>query len=260
MVIKLGPAGTGGSSEQGFIIISKSGLKAVEIEFTYSIWMKESEAVKIRELNKKLKLELSIHAPYFINLNSKEKTKIEASKKRILKCCEIGNILGAKYIVFHAGFYQGMDKEQTFQNIKKEVLEMQKIIKQKRWNVLLCPETTGKPSQFGSLEELKKLKKETNCSLCVDFAHLYARENGKTSYEEIVKNVKNLGYLHCHFSGIEYTEKGERRHLLTKEDDIKKLLKAINSNNLNCTIINESPEPFKDSLKTKKIMDALNEN
>ena len=89
--IKIGPAGTGGSSEEGFNKIKEAGLDAVEIEFTYSIWMKKEDAIKIKELNKKLGLKLSIHAPYFINLASFERPKVHASKSRIFKCCEIGH-------------------------------------------------------------------------------------------------------------------------------------------------------------------------
>ena len=257
--ILFGPAGTGGSKEEGFLLVKNSNLEAVEIEFVYSIWMTERDAKSIAELNKKLGLVLSIHAPYYINLNSAEKSKIEASKKRILKCCEIGNLLGAKYVVFHSGFYQKDSKETTFDNIKKQILEMQAEIKKHGWKIELAPETTGKASQFGSLEELIKMKKETHCHLCIDFSHLKARCNGKITYEEIASQIEkaNLGHLHCHFSGIEYTEKGERRHLLTPDSEIKSLLTALKMHKIDCTIINESPDPLGDAVKMKKILGKL---
>jgi len=254
--ILVGPAGSGGSSEEGFLLIKNSGLDAVEIEFTYSIWMTPKDAMHIHELNKKLNLVLSIHAPYYINLNSKEKSKIEASKKRILKCCEIGDLLGAKYVVFHPGFYQGMSKEETYNNIKKQILEMQKEIKKHHWKIQIAPETTGKESQFGSLDELVRMKRETGCSICIDFAHLKARCNGKISYEEMAEKIAKakLGHVHCHFSGIEYSEKGERRHLITSESEIKSLFSALNKHHVDCTIINESPSPLQDSIKMKKLL------
>jgi deoxyribonuclease-4 len=254
--ILVGPAGSGGSSEEGFIVVKNSGLDAVEIEFTYSIWMDKKQAEKIAELNKKLNLKLSIHAPYYINLNSEDKRKIEASKKRILKCCEIGNSLGVKYIVFHPGFYQKDSKEKTFENIKKQILEMQKEIRKNKWRVELAPETTGKASQFGSLEELVKMKKETDCSICIDFSHLKARENGKISYQDMAEKISkaHLGHIHCHFSGIEFTEKGERRHLITGEKEIKELFSALKKHNIDCTIINESPDPLGDAMKMKRLL------
>jgi deoxyribonuclease-4 len=258
--IFIGPAGTGGSSIENFSEIKNLGLDAVEIEFTYGVWMTKEQATKIKESNKKIGLKLSIHAPYFINLNSEDKAKIGASKARILKSCEIGNLLsnGEKiHIVFHAGFYLKDLKETTFNNIKKQILEMQKIIKEKKWNVLLSPETTGKPSQFGDLDEIFRLSKETGCSFCIDFSHLRARYNGKINYFEIIQKLKNEKEIHAHFSGIEYTEKGERRHILTGEKEIKELFSHIKNLKAEITMINESPDPLGDALKMKEILKKL---
>jgi deoxyribonuclease IV len=254
MTIKIGPAGTGGSSIEGFERIKQAGLDAVEVEFVYQIWMKKDQAIKIKEANKKLKLEISIHAPYYINLASKEPHKITASKKRILDSCEIGHYLGAKYVVFHPGFYQKQDKEIIYQQIKKEIIDLKKTIKKNKWNIDLAPETTGKPSQFGDLDELIRLKKETNCHICVDFAHLKARNNGIIDYDEIMKKIKPISNVHAHFSGIEFTEKGERRHQLTQTKDIKELFKYLKKYKINVTIINESPDSFGDALKMKKLV------
>ncbi len=255
--ILLGPAGTGGSKDEGFISVSKSGLDAVEIEFVYSIWMTKVDAEKICELNKKLGLKLSIHAPYYINLNSKEPQKIEASKTRILKCLEIGTILGVEYVVFHPGFYQGVSKEKTYEKIREQTKKIMQEAKEKGYTPQLAPETTGKESQFGSLDELIKLKKEIGCHICIDFSHLKARSNGKISYEEFAEKIAKakLGHLHCHFSGIEYGEKGERRHILTPDSEIRSLLTAIKKHNLDCTIINESPDPMGDAIKMKKLLE-----
>jgi deoxyribonuclease IV len=253
-MIKIGPAGTGGSSLECFEEIKKNNLDGVEIEFTYSVWMKKGDALKINSLNKKLKLELSIHAPYFVNLASLEPHKVTASKVRILKCCEIGHYLGAKYIVFHAGFYQKKDPEDIFQKIKQEIISMQEIIKEHEWKVVLAPEITGKATQFGDLDELIRLKKEAGCHLCVDFSHLKARYNGVIDYNIIMNKLKGLGHLHCHFSGIEFTSKGERKHKLTKTEDIKELFYYLKKYDIDCTIINESPDPFGDALKMKKLI------
>ena len=257
MAIYLGPAGSGGGTERGFAAVKEAGLDALEIEFTYSVWMKPAQAKEIAEANKKLGLKLSIHAPYYINLNSRDKGKIEGSKKRILKCCEMGHLLGVKYVVFHPGFYLGMEPEQAYKNIKKQIQELQSEIKKNRWKVVLAPETTGKRTQFGSLEELKRLKRETGCSICIDFAHLKARVQGKITYDEIAEQLKGLGFIHAHFSGIEYTLKGEKRHLMTSTNEIKELLSALKKHKISCTIINESPNPIGDSLKTKKILKKL---
>jgi len=250
--ILIGPAGTGGSKLENFEELKKSGLDAVEIEFTYGVWMTKEDAKKIADLNKKLNLALSIHAPYFINLNSAEKQKIGASRARILKCLEMGTILGVKYVVFHPGFYQKTSKEEAFKNIKEQILKIMEEAKAKHYTPELAPETTGKESQFGDLDELIQMKKETGCSICVDFAHLRARYNGKIDYDAIMTKLKPLGHIHCHFSGIEFTAKGERKHLLTEEKDIDELFKHLKKHNIDCTIINESPDPLGDALKMKK--------
>ena len=254
-MIRVGPAGIGGVKEAPKVLeeYNKQGIKAAEIPFTYQVWISNSQAKEIGKIAKKFDVKLSIHAPYFINLNSEDNKKIEASKKRVLDSCERAHYLNAELVVFHPGYYGKSSKEETYKNIKKEILEMQEIVKKNKWEVKLAPETTGKVNVFGSLDEILKLSKETNCSYCIDFAHLKARNNGKISYKEIVKRLPKK--FHVHFSGIEFTSKGERNHILTKESEIKELLKALNCRDV--TIINESPNPLGDSLKTKKILESL---
>ena len=256
-MIKLGVAGTGGI---GYILalkkLSKLGLNALEVEFTYGVKMTDAAAQDIGRLAKSLEISLSVHAPYYINLASKEPEKITASRKRILDSCAKAHFLGATHVVFHAGFYQGRDPEEIFKIITTEVSELIKTIRRNNWKLCLSLETTGKRTQFGDIDELLRLRKETGCDLCVDFAHLLAR-NGKIDYDEVFNKIKTIKHIHAHFSGIEFTAKGERKHLLTKKQDIVLLAKHILRRNLDITIINESPDPLEDALKTKKIFDSL---
>jgi len=253
--ISIGPAGTGGAELENFQEIKDKGLDAVEIEFTYSVWMKKEQALAIRELNKKLGLKFSIHGSYFINLNSEDKAKVGASRARILKAMEIGTYLGADYVVFHPGFYQKSTKEEAYKNIKEQIEKIMKEAKEKKYTPELAPETTGKASQFGDLDELLKMKKETGCSICVDFAHLKARYNGNIDYDSVMEKLSKIKpRIHCHFSGIEYTAKGERRHLLTEKKDIEELFKYLKKYRVDCTIINESPNPLGDAIKMKKLL------
>ncbi len=256
-MIKLGPAGSSGLGNiEGIKLVKKLGLDAMEVEFTYGVRMSVATAKELGEEAKKDGIKLSVHAPYYINLASSEKEKIKASEKRILDSCERGHYFNGNEktpIVFHAGFYQGRDKEEVFGMIKDSILEMQKKIKEKKWDVLLCPETTGKGSQFGDVDELVRLSKETKCGICVDFSHLKARNNGKKEYKEWFEKLKGFKHIHCHFSGIEWTEKGERRHLVTEKKDIKELLDWVKKYKMDVTIINESPDPVKDSLKALEL-------
>lgn len=260
-MIKLGPAGSGGlGNEEGLKRVKEAGLNAMEIEFTYGVKMSKSRALEIGKIAKELDIALSVHAPYYINLASKEESKIEDSKERIFKSSEIAYYMGASYVVFHGGFYQKRPEEDIYKIIRKEVKEIVETLKKNKWNVFPALETTGKRSQFGSLDELLKLREETGCEICVDFSHLLARE-GKVDYKKVFDKLKHIKHIHAHFSGIEYGEKGERRHILTKKKDIIPLIREIVKQNKDITIINESPDPLKDSISTKNILDSfLNKN
>ncbi len=257
MKIRLGPIGLGSvkDSVERLEEFKKRGLEACELAFTYGVYIKREEAArKIGKAAEKLGIRLSVHAPYWINLNSKEKEKIRQSKERILRCCEVGNWLGAYCVVFHPGFYGGMDKEQTYNNVKKEIEEMQKEIKKNKWKIELAPETTGKINVFGSVDEIKRLVDETGCFFCLDFAHILARDK-KVNYKEILRKFKSKK-LHVHFSGIVYGEKGERRHTETESKDIKHLIDNLKkyARDREVVIVNESPSPVKDSIKGLKFI------
>jgi len=250
-MIRFGPAGLGGVKEAIINLESyaKHGLKACEISFTYGVYLKDGEAIEIGKKAKELGISLSIHAPYWINLNSVEKIKIEQSKKRILDCCKIGQLLQEDcVIVFHPGFYGKGDKEKTYENIKNAILEIQEEIHKNKWKVRIAPETTGKVNVFGSIDEILKLVEETKCFFTIDFSHLFARSLGKMEYKEMYERFKHFDRLHCHFSGIEFGEKGERNHKLTSTGEIKKLLEVLPKNK-DITIINESPSPVDDAEK-----------
>lgn len=257
--IKLGPAGTDGDSVQGIKHVAQLGLQACEIEFVHGVNMGDEKAILIGKLAKESKVDLSIHAPYYINLVSEDITKIEASKQRILDTCRKGHLMGARHIVFHAAFYGKYSSEECLSLVKKEIIEMLAEIKKNKWDVILCPETTGKTSQFGTLDELLRLAAETGCALTIDFAHIFARNNGKIDYDEIFLKLKKSGmnHFHCHFSGIEYTSKGEKKHLIMTDELINPLLSSAVKHNMDLTIISESPITWQDSLKMREILEKL---
>ena len=257
-MIRFGPAGLGGVKEAIINLESyaKIGLKACEIAFTYGIYLNEKEAIEIGKRSKELDIKLSIHAPYWINLNSSEKEKIEKSKQRILDCCRIGHYLKAEYVVFHAGFYGKVEREKCYENVKKAIIEILEEIKKNKWDIKIAPETMGKINVFGSVEDILQLVKDTGCGFCIDFAHLYARSNGKMSYKEMYEKVSSFKELHCHFSGINFGDKGEKNHELTPKSEIKKLLEVLPKNK-DITIINESPSPVKDAELMKEAWGEL---
>lgn len=257
MNIFLGPAGSPAKSTlEGVRAVKELGLNAMEVEFVYGVRMSNELAWQVGEAAKKLDIRLSVHAPYYINLASSEKEKIAASKKRILESCERAHYMGARLVVFHPGFFGKRSKEDTHDMIKNALDEIKKIIRERKWNVELAPETTGKHSAFGSLEETVQIAKELACELCVDFAHIYARNAGKIDYAAVLDAVAPLHIknLHCHFSGINFTKAGERNHLTMGKPAFEPLAKEILKRKTDITIISESPVTWKDSLKMKQIL------
>jgi deoxyribonuclease IV len=252
--IKIGPSGFGSVKDAEEILegFSKRGFGDCEVDFTYQVYMNKEQAEKIGKIARDKKISLSIHASYFVNLNSEEKPKVHATMQRILKCCEIGHHLGAKSIVFHPGYYgKSKDKEEAFQKIKSRILEMMETVKENKWDVKLCPETMGKINVFGSVEEISRLVKETGCSFCIDFAHILARDK-KVDYDKIKKLFPQKEW-HCHFSGIEYGEKGERNHIDVKKEQWKELFDNLPKDK-DITIVCESPHNVEDCAEGLKVL------
>lgn len=261
--IKLGPAGSSGyGTLEGIKFVNEKGLHAMEVEFVRGVKMGNDLAKRCGKIAKELGIDLSIHAPYYINLASDDPEKRKASVKRILDSCERGHHLGATNIIFHAAYYGKHDKESVHDIVREAIIAMQKHIEKKGWKVKLAPETTGKGSQWGDLDETIKMVKETDCSFCVDFAHLYARNRGVIDYKKVMDKIETLkpklNHIQCHFSNIEYTMKGERRHLvLDGKPPFEPLAKELLSRKISATIISESPVTWEDSLKMKMIFEKL---
>ncbi len=253
MTVKFGPAGMGPVKEveETFKRYHDFGIKACEIPFTYQVYIKRKEdAVRIRRAAKKYGIKLSVHAPYWINLNSDDKEKIKKSKERILRSCEVGTWLGAYRVVFHPGYYGG-DRKKAYANIKKQILKMQAEMKKRRYTPKLAPETTGRTNVFGSVDEIYKLSEETGCEFCIDFAHILARYKSY-NFKEVFKKFKKHKKLHLHFSGIEYGKKGEKHHKRTTRKEWKKLISNLPKNK-EIVVINESPSPVEDSVLGARI-------
>jgi deoxyribonuclease-4 len=253
--ILFGPAGLGPVSSALNVLdeFHNAGIMACEIAFTYGVYIKPSEAIIIGKKARELNIALSIHAPYYLNLNSKDKTKIHLSKERIINCCEIAHYLGAKNVVFHAGFYSEMNKEETYQNIKKEIQNLLKTVTEKGWTVELCPELMGKNNVFGSIEEISRLVNDTGCNFCIDFAHVLARYK-KHEFDLIKKHFPQKKW-HCHFSGIIYEEKGEKKHRDTTREEWTELLAFLKKLDKEIVIISEAPNPLEDAANGKVIWD-----
>jgi len=258
-VIKFGPTGIGpvGDAVANLEMYHSLGFRAAEVLFTYGVYIKEKEdALRIGGVAKKLGIFLSVHAPYWINLNSKDEKKVEMSKTRILKCCEVASWLGAKRVVFHPGFYTGMKSDEVGNKIAGEIIEMMKVVEEKKWGVELCPEVMGEVNVFGSIDEIGKLVLETGCGACIDIAHVLARY-GRYEFEKM-RDVFKIKNWHVHFSGIEFGEKGERKHLVTPLSEWKKVLEFLKGLDKDIVVICESPDAVEDSVEGMKEWERVN--
>jgi len=241
------------------------------IEYLKSIDLDAMELLFVRNVNVtdnnkdiilKTKLEndfyLSAHGSYYVNLNAEETEKQEQSRERIIKAGEGLAKVQGRSLVFHPGFYLNASKEEAYHKIKANLLKLPHN------EVDYRLETTGKGTQFGTLEELVSLCSEvSSCKLCIDFSHIHARQNGSLKgYDDFARILQYvldklgrpaLDDLHIHIAGINYNEKGEKNHLPLLESDFNYIacLKALKDFNVKGCVISEGPLLEKDALLLK---------
>ena len=247
------PLATGkGSYPEAFGILKDLNLDGMEMEFVHGVRItdKSKDFIKSNSEN----LVITAHGPFYINLNSKEEEKIDASVGRIIDTARVAEDVGAYSITYHAAFYMGKDKETVYNQVKAQTQRIVDILEKEKINVWIRPETTGKATQWGDFEEIIRLSKEFEQVLpCIDFSHIHARTGGKyNTYDEIAYVLERIGKelgvhalenFHGHLAGIEYTDKGERHHLILEESDMnyQAVLKALKDFNVKGALVCESP-------------------
>ncbi|TGC11030.1 TIM barrel protein [Methanolobus halotolerans] len=269
-----GTAGTPKSSKKrnsiaGIERVRELGLGCMELEFVRGVRMGEVTAGQVSEKAEKEEILLSVHAPYYINLNSAESVKVDASVERIYMSAKVGSICGARNIVFHPAYYHKDSPEKVYKRVFTILEQLTGRLADERIEVVLRPETTGKASQFGSLRENVKLGSDIDNVLpCIDFAHLHARGGEVNTYEEFAFALEmveselgreGLDDMHMHVSGIEYGEKGERNHLNLEDSDLEysELMKALKDFKVKGLLICESPDNENDALLMQKTYEDI---
>jgi len=252
--------GTGGvpvsaklrSTEAGIECISELGLGCMEVEFVQGVKMSPQVAASVGELAATKKVVLTAHGPYFINLNAVDPEKVHMSKERILQTARIAALFGSRSITFHAAFYLQSTPAETYTTVKRHLEEIVKILRNEDNKVTISPEVTGKPSQFGTLEEILQLSSEIEgVAPCIDFSHWHARTGKANSYQEfldILDQIEGklgrqaLDNMHIHLAGIAYGKKGEIKHLMLPDSDFQyvELLKALKERKAKGVVICES--------------------
>ena len=255
------PGGSAGAIQQ----IRALNLDAFELGWVQSVRVSEKTCEEINLTARKNDVRLSVHAPYFINLNANDE-EWPKSRKRLMDSAFYGNLAGATDIVFHPGSYFGQDPAEVLQTAIPRLAGCVKELREAVNPVTLRPETMGKIAMLGSLEDTLKMSQEILGVLpCLDFAHLHARAgNGEmNTYDEwnrVLEKYENalgegsLKNLHIHLSGIEYSSKGERNHLPIQESDfdLQGLFKALSTLNAGGRILCESPIMEEDALFMQK--------
>ncbi|MHA1902421.1 MAG: TIM barrel protein [Candidatus Thorarchaeota archaeon] len=254
-----------------FEILKESGLTALEYAAVHGLRTNEEKAKLIGKHAKLAKINMSLHAAYYINLASKSEETRTRSKDRLVKALKFAPLMGVKRIVFHPGTYGGLGSEDAHITIRDAMMEVWDRAGHLGGGAKLAPEIAGKINSFGSTEQIIRLCSELeSCIPTIDWAHLYARSQGvindKNQYLRILRQFEDsLGKLfvknmHFHVSGIEFTQAGERSHKpLGKKwgPDILPLVEVVREVGYKPTFITETPEPLKGALYTKFLFEEL---
>lgn len=234
------------------------GLDHLEIAWTRSVSASDETLAAIKAAATSADVSLSVHAPYFINLNSQTDEKMVKSDERLLAAARAGFAAGATDIVFHPGSYHKMPPAEVYPRIRDQLAYLADILQREGTHVTLRPETMGKAAVFGTLEENVQLSVDVPGVLpCIDWAHLYARtgDGSFNSREQFAAALDYVGEhlsadalqrMHFHISGIAYTAKGEKAHIpmLESEQRFFDLFEVFVEYGIAGTVGVEAPHPF----------------
>jgi deoxyribonuclease-4 len=254
-----------GGSVGAVMQIRALGLGAFEIGWVRSVRVSEKTCLEIKGTAEEQDVLLSVHAPYFINLNADDE-EWPKSRKRLMDAAHYGWLAGATEIIFHPGSYFGKDPKDVLPTAIARLEGCAAELREAGNRATLRPETMGKSAMLGSLEDtLDMAKAIPGVEPCLDFAHLHARpgDGSVNSYDEWARVLEKYGKalgkkalkrLSCHLSGIEYSDKGERKHLQMPEADfdLDALLKALHDFECGGRILAESPVMEDDALLYKE--------
>lgn len=249
------------------------GLNGYEVECGRGVRISEA-AKALPKIAKEHGIYVSLHAPYFISLSSVEEEKRENSVGYILESAKAAKLVGAEKIVVHSGSCSKMSRAEACYLARQTLLNAQKALDDNGLaDIIICPETMGKINQLGTLEEVIELCKADDRFLpTVDFGHLNARMLGgiksREDYAKMLDLIENelgherLSKMHIHFSKIEYTKGGEKKHLTFEDNtygpDFEPLLDEIHARGLQPSIICESDgTQAEDAAAMKKYYESL---
>jgi deoxyribonuclease IV len=252
------------ATEAGIRRARELGLDCLEMAWVNGVRMKPESADRIAAAAREYDLELTAHAPYYVNLCGEEDVR-ERSIKRLQDTGVLAARCGASSFCFHAGFYGKLDEAEAQRRIIDGLQRVTTRLRELSVTVDVRPELTGRVSQLGSIEHLLAWS-ETIPGIrpCIDFSHHYARLQGAPNlyadFRAVLAAVRArlgdtaLARLHVHISGIEFGPKGERRHLplVRSKFRYRELLRALKDENVSGWVVSESPEMEDDALRLQR--------
>ncbi len=277
-MIKFGPSGNcerfyaeGYShTEEAALFVKNRGLDCFEYSFGRGVRMSEDKAISIGDAFQKEGIEISAHAPYFVNFANPDDEMAAKSYGYVLDSAKMLKLMGGKRVVFHPAA-QGKATREEAVALTEERLKILRdyIYLNDMQDMLFCPETMGKLAQIGTVEEVVRFCKVDPVYVpCVDFGHINARERGSLNSLEDYRSrleymIAELGFermkhFHVHFSKIMYGAKGEIKHL-TFEDtqfgpEFAPLAAALKELKLEPYIVSESAgTQAEDALEMKRL-------
>lgn len=281
-MIKFGPSGNSESfyakgwshTEDAAKYVREMGLDCFEYSFGRGVRMSEGKAISIGEAFSEQGVEISVHAPYYINFANPSDESAQNSYNYVLDSGRALKLMGGKRCVFHSATQGKAEREDALRLTEERMKTLRDYIYLNGLNDLyFCPETMGKIAQIGTLEEVVRLCKIDDIFLpAIDFGHINAREQGSLKTVSDYKSrleymIGELGYervkhFHVHFSKIQYGVKGEIRHL-TFADELygplfEPLAIALKELKLEPYIVSESAgTQAEDALEMKHIYEGV---
>ena len=281
-MILFGPSGNSESfyaegyshTEQSAKFVKERGLDCFEYSFGRGVRMTEAKAISIGEAFREQGVEISVHAPYYINFANPDDESARKSYNYVLESGKMLKLMGGKRCVFHSATQGKMEREDAVALTEERLKVLRDFIYLNRLDDLyFCPETMGKLAQIGTIEEIVRFCKIDKVYLpAVDFGHINAREQGSlktvSDYRERLEYmIGELGYervkhFHVHFSKIQYSDKGEVRHLTFADTEygpeFAPLAMALKELNLEPYIVSESAgTQAEDAMEMKRIYNAM---
>jgi len=258
-------------------LLREEGLDAFEyqaVRWGPKPQMKQQDAEELGVEARKNDVRLSMHGTYFVNLSGKRDV-VEASKRRLIACATAADWMGAYVMVFHTGFYGRFEKDFAFKTCLDALKEVSAEMKNLGLKVKLGPETMGRKFQVGTIDEILTICQEVErTQLVIDWGHLHALHQGTFKKTEDLREVAEkveqmlgteaLRSMHCHFSKIEFTDQGEKRHHTLDEErygpDFQMLAEVMADFQMYPTMICESPILDVDARKMQKMLKQVLEN